>query len=263
MLPHVMLWNLFVRRAISESSGLLWQTHAMPDWFKRKISMLGSDNHHRMEVEDAFTLATERYLILALKEKNFRFDRTETLEDMPIRNMRVHSHHFKGPAGEDVRCHSLVTDPLTVHPMECLTSAVLTAGANKGCRNCRFKATDCSYCLDGRLRQLLVATGRFQPFDEFGWPVLKAALGQPYAACLEDLGKFELERLKQSKLDLLKELRSGSVEERRAVRANKDCPWRKLHLRTQRDLKKALRALGKSDGDGEVDDGPFEDPAGA
>lgn len=261
MLPHVMLWNLFVRRAIAESAGLLWQTHSMPDWFKRKISMLGADNHHRMEVEDAFTLVVERYLILALKEKGLRFDRTETLDGMPIRNMRVQSHHFVGPSGEDIRCHSLVTDPLTVHPMECLVSAVLTAGAGQGCRNCRFTASGCSYCLDGRLRQMLVATGKFQPFDEFGWPVLKAALGEPYAACLEDLGRHELYRLRLEKADLLKELRKARLEERKAISGNKECPWRKLHLRTQRELKKAIQALGKPDKGEEDGDSSPDEPA--
>jgi len=261
MLPHVMLWNLFVRRAIAESAGLLWQTHNMPGWFKRRISMLGADNHHRMEVEDAFTLVTERYLILALKEREIRFDSTETLEGMPIRNMRVQCHHFQGPAGEDIRCHSLVTDPLTVHPMEVLTSAVLTAGATRGCRNCRFTANDCSYCLNGRLRQMLVATGKFLPFDEVGWPVLKGLLGEPYAACLEDLGAFELARLSLEKSGLLKELRKARSEERKAIRENKDCPWSKLHVRTQRDLKKAIQSLGKPDTEGD-DDSPAEPGVG-
>jgi hypothetical protein len=107
-----------------------------------------------------------------------------------------------------------------------------------------------------------VATGKFQPFDEFGWPVLKAALGEPYAACLEDLGRHELYRLRLEKADLLKELRKARLEERKAISGNKECPWRKLHLRTQRELKKAIQSLGKPDADGGGEEEAPEDPAG-
>lgn len=255
MLPHVLLWNLFVRRGIAESADLLWQTHAMPDWYKRRISMVGTDNHHRMEVEDLFTLVVERYLILAMKEKGFHFNRTETLEGMPIRNMRVQCHHYVGPEGELVRCHSLVTDPLTVHPMECLTSAVLTASAGKGCRNCRFTGEHCSYCLDGRLRQMLLGTGKFHPFDEVGWPTLKKVLGEPYATCLEDMGRFEVERVKIKKTELLKEMKKARADERKALKENKDCPWRKLHMSTQKDMKKAIQSLQNPENN-EGEEGP-------
>jgi len=243
MFPEVTVWNLFVRRAIAEATMLLCKTHAMPDWYKRKLCLLGSDNHHRMEVEDAFSLVVERYLILALKEKGFRFGGTEVLEGMPIRNMRVQCHHFIGPANEDVRCHTLVTDPLTVQPMECLTATVLTAGATKGCRNCRFQAKDCSYCLDGRLREMLCATGKFQPFDLVGWPTLKAGLGLPYSDCLEEFGRFEMERLQVTKGTVLKAMRLAIAEEKRVLLEKNNCPWRKMHLKQRRDLKKAIQAL--------------------
>jgi len=56
-------------------------------------------------------------------------------------------------------------------------------------------------------------------------------------------------------------LRKARSEERKAIRENKDCPWSKLHVRTQRDLKKAIQSLGKPDTEGD-DDSPAEPGVG-
>ena len=68
-------------------------------------------------------------------------------------------------------------------------------------------------------------------------------------------------RLSLEKSGLLKELRKARSEERKAIRENKDCPWSKLHVRTQRDLKKAIQSLGKPDSEGD-DDSPAEPGVG-